>query len=245
MQLTLVAHYGAKPLAFANLVARWQDGCAAVLRESFRPYALEAVHATVVGLEGRVVSDGVLQEAYARHGGTRIMDLPGLLRHTVTSDAWPLRVRLGGFGAADEYPFTSRGRHPYERSLAIQPTGAVVVIGWPARAHGFPNTLDRFRRELAAFNAVHKYHDTPAAVDNDFFFVAGKADPQAAAAARSSDALRALRDELACTPFELEVTVDDLFVVAYTDPELPPNSRRVPVREALDRVPELLAMYRE
>lgn len=46
-------------------------------------------------------------------------------------------------------------------------------MAWPFRNKQYVSAIDRLRRECTQFGVLHKYHDTPDAVDNDFFFVLG------------------------------------------------------------------------
>ena len=66
MQLTLVSHYGPKPPTLARLIIELQQLLAQQLGTSFVPYALEQVHATVVGLEGLRVGGKVRGENFWR-----------------------------------------------------------------------------------------------------------------------------------------------------------------------------------
>ena len=50
-QLTLVAWLGDKPDALARILIDCQESIGAKLGQAFEPYALEQIHATVVGLE--------------------------------------------------------------------------------------------------------------------------------------------------------------------------------------------------
>jgi hypothetical protein len=196
------------------------------LGPAFVPYRTAQVHATITGLEGarpagstRAVNANFL----ALRGEERVMDLPRVCALLATSPLLPLTIQVGGFAADGAYPFTSRGRHPHERSFAVHGTDA-VAMGWPVAAGSYPDTLARLRRDLEPAGVLHKYHATPDAADNDFFFVLGRV----ARAGASEAALRAaeldLRALMSCTPVELAVGPAELSVVTYTDPSLPPES---------------------
>src|SRR5262245_5701726 len=52
MQVTLVAHYGGKPVALSALVQHLQGKLHELLGPAFLAYELEQVHGTVIGFEG-------------------------------------------------------------------------------------------------------------------------------------------------------------------------------------------------
>jgi len=232
-QLSLVACYGAKSAAYTALLSR----CLESIRKSplqpfFRPYALEQIHATVVGME-YLDDDGALINAnlLARTGERTVMRvdrlLPTLERHL------PLSIRFGGFarGAA---PFLSSGRTPYERSFQLQwSSRRATLIGWPHCGGGVVGNgaLRALRDELEEIcGMAHKYRE-----DNDFFMVLGVLErpetPTRAASAELEqvDALleAQLRDMLAAEPFELVIGLSDVRIVAYEDVALCPDSTTV------------------
>jgi hypothetical protein len=85
----------------------------------------------------------------------------------------PFDIRLGGYKEVAKYPFTSRGLHPYQRSLSIQ-GNRVVAVGWPYVNGKFARNLDKLRRSFNSANILHKYHRAPDVQDNDFYFVLGR-----------------------------------------------------------------------
>lgn len=164
MQVTLVAFYGEKPKELLHLIQYLQNLLAERLLSAFHPYQLEQVHGTIIGLEGH-------------RGDTSIHNLnsdaavaPSLLLSFLRSpDFRPTTVRIGGYRHYHEYPFQSRGMHPYLRSFSIQ--GAIAVaMGWPASESQFPTSLDELRRQFESRLAVrHKWHRKPGDVDNCVF----------------------------------------------------------------------------
>ena len=40
--------------------------------------------------------------------------------------------------------------------------------------------LERLRRDMRRFGVLHKWHDPPERIDNDFYFVLGRVDPSLA-----------------------------------------------------------------
>ena len=52
MQLTFVSHYGLKPAPFVERICPLQSVIAEQLGSRFKPYNVEQVHGTIIGLEG-------------------------------------------------------------------------------------------------------------------------------------------------------------------------------------------------
>ena len=221
MNLTLVAFYGEKPRPLAQFIEACQALVAAQLPRAFRPYALGQVHATIAGLEGLRRGESLLNANYFERGEQRAMDISGLVAFLRTTGRLPFRVRIGGFRPERSYGFKSFARHPYERSFELQASNAAVAIGWPVDGQAFPPALDELRRELNQFNVLHKYHVDARSIDNDLFFVLGKAGAQVDRAA-ITDALRVQVADM--DPTLIDVGRDSLSLVAYTDPELPTAS---------------------
>lgn len=227
-QLTLVSHYGTKPVELERLIRACHEVLARGLGGGFEPYASEQVHATLIGLEGRREGDRIVNAQSRRR-----VD-PGALLAFVRDEIPSLRVRIGGYRAEADYGFTSRGQHPAERSFSIQGRIA-VAMGWPDDA---TSSLDRLRRKFDERLGVrHKYHTSADAVDNDFFFVLGTVTTPVPAEVGNE-----VRACLAQSPVVVIVGRSTLRIVAYQDPRLP---RETSQAFALDAItPErLLALY--
>jgi hypothetical protein len=230
-QVSLVIHYGPKPARLQALIADCQARISKLLGARFQPYDPRQVHGTLVSLE-RTPENANLNFAQLRNC-IKPMDFEGLLSYLRTSQAIPFQIQVGGFDDHD-YPFISKGKKPYERSFAIQ-DNKVVLIGWPASTPSspgaapfvYPNTLDDIRKAAQAFNVLHTYHRNPADMDNDFYFRIGLADGAALTARMRKKVERELRAYLkAISPVILEVAINDIYVVAYTDNCLPYESTR-------------------
>jgi len=247
MNLTLAAHYGQKPRAFAELIRWCQASVSTLLPGTFRPYEVDQVHATIVGLEAKRQNGELLNENYRKRGESRRMSLAGLLDLLSRTRRLPFRIRIGGFRPGDAYAFSSFGLHPYVRSFAIQPSNIVVAMGWPEASGRFPDTLDGLRREFNRCNIVHKYHKTEQDIDNDFFFVLGKLESGAETDADRVWISETIRAQLAgIEPVYVDVAWTDLSLVAYLDDELPmATSVRIPLAEAGPRIAEIAALYEE
>lgn len=170
------------------------------------------------------------------------MDFDGFFNFLRQGGQIPFDVQIGGFADRD-YPFTSRGAIPYERSFSLQ-DDKVVVMGWPSRdeasltpptaagvmAHDariYPATLDAIRRAAQRFGILHRYHRTLAAIDNDLFFRIGLLNPRsltpAMTIALQSDVCHYLSNQ---PPLIIRVSLDDISIAAYEDDRLPTASTR-------------------
>lgn len=227
MQLTLVSHYGEKATDCAQLIRNLQQFLAGSLGGSFRPYSVEQVHGTIVGLEGVRGGDRIRNENFRRYRHEeRLVDLEGLLGFLRSSAAPDFTIQIGSFDAARDYGFISQGRHPFVRSFSVQGETA-VAMGWPFENGEFPPLLDQLRRRLQQFGVLHKWHQREEDVDNDFFFVLGHVAGSATPEQRTM-AEQHLREQMArMTPLLLPVTLHTLSFVAYTDRQLPPDTSRV------------------
>jgi hypothetical protein len=216
MQVTLVAHYGDKSAVLSNLVGHLHGRLRDLLGPAFRPYELEQVHGTVIGLEGCRLGRHLKNQ----NSGVP-MDLRGLMEFLRGPRFQSIPVRIGGFHSRGEYPFRSRDVHPYLRSFSIQDE-FVMARGWPHEGGSFPNSLDRLRRACQEFGVRHKWHRMEGEVDNDFFFVLGKLDRSATDPGVLESSTRMIRSELASRAETLlEITRDTLRLVGYVDRQLP------------------------
>ena len=224
--LTLVAGYGAKPRAFAELVRNLQDRLAKMLGVGFTPYSVDQVHGTVIGLEGMRDAGELVNANFLRlRSERRVMDLEAAIE-ILERDALPLRIRVGGFAESKHYSFTSQRRHPYERSFSLR-GGLATVIGWPTSSNERMRVLDGLRRRFAEANVLHKYHATDTDVDDDFYFVLGRVDDSQTDRQSRADAETTMREHLGNRePVLLELGPEHLSVVAYEDPALPLGTSR-------------------
>ncbi len=246
MNTTLVAYYGNKPPALAELLKAIQHQLADRLGSAYATYAPEQVHATIIGLEGRRVGDRVLNANYYElRRESRVMGMSRILDVVAPeSGLLPLQLRIGGFSNDAAYPFASRNRHPYLRSFSIQGDVA-VAMGWPVDGDHFPLTLDRLRRAFNRSGVLHKYHRRPGDVDNDLFFVVGNVDRTRI----SEDAVRNTQHEMrrflsSLEPLRIELGRENIAIVGYEDATLPWGRCRVfPLLEARHRLGELDALH--
>lgn len=237
-QVSIAALYGRKPTSFAYHIIAMQDMLSDLLGDEYHRYRIEQVHSTIISLEQS--SEGFLYNRYWTKGERQAqpMNLAGLL-HRIREMMFPLVVQIGGFQDID-YPFTSWGERPYQRSFNITPSGNMaVVIGWPVGFIGsvteqpdtslranvaYPNTLAQLRREVEAFNIVHRYHRSLLDYDNDFYFRIGLIDPPLNPK-RNLDTARTMRNFLSkMEPLMLEIALEDLYLITGEDETVPPES---------------------
>jgi len=213
--ISAVAFYGPKAGPLREFLTGVQAMIAAEIGPGFLPYSLEQIHATLIALDGdRDAGTGTaVNRFYLIHAGRRVeMNLPQAMDILARRFEHPLRVRLGGFAAGQQVPFTSRGWHLFDRAFSVQ-GNAFVLVGWPAASLTGPDTpLDDLRREMNKANVLHRYHPSEGAVDNDLHLVVGHhADAPADALARAE---ATVRDQLAAHPVELGIGIGDIKVVA-------------------------------
>lgn len=245
MQATIVALYGEKPVDLSALLTQCQDAAEEILGSRFRRYEIEQVHATLVGLErDEQRTELFLNRNYKVHERAEVqMDFCGLIDYLRTVCDTPFRVQIGGFQDRD-YPFTSRGSRPFNRSFSIQ-GGNVVVIGWPRRcippsghmsspsteiedATLYPDILDRIRRGAEHFGVLHAYYRRPGDADNDLYFRIGVVDDPGILDTRTREGVhRAVRRILgARSPVVVTIDTSRLFLAFYETEELPRASTR-------------------
>jgi hypothetical protein len=213
--ISAVAFYGPKAGPLRELLTGVQAMTAAEIGPAFLPYSLEQIHATLIALDGdRDAGTGtVVNTFYLIHAGRRVeMNLPQAMDILARRFEHPLRVRLGGFAAGQQVPFTSRGWHLFDRAFSVQ-GNAFVLVGWPVASLTGPDMpLDDLRREMNTANVLHRYHPGEEAVDNDLHLVVGHHAGATAGALARAEA--AVRDQLATHPVEIEIGIDDIKVVA-------------------------------
>ena len=238
-QVTLVALYGKKKSELATFIVHCQKAVADAFGSAFTPYAVDQVHATIIGLE-RLSSSRFDNGNFARFRGRSVaMDFAGFLEYLRGCGGFPLEIQVGGFQDRD-YPFTSRKSRPYERSFSIQ-GDKVVVMGWPVRGEPvsmsvlqstpetliqesriYPMTLDMLRHGAQGFGILHGYHRGFTDVDNDLFFRLGLIDQESTSLGSTSSLEMRMREHMSqATPLIIEVALDDVFVAAYDDDTLP------------------------
>jgi hypothetical protein len=220
--VSAISLYGPKPEPLRDLLATIQRTAAAHLGAAFVPYSPGQVHGTLVVLTGwRDAGGAVINQGYLEYRGERrAMDFGRVQEILRARLADPIVIRIGGFSPGAPEPFASQGRPLHERSFTAQ-AGALVLMGWPIAAlesGGRIQPLEHLRREMTAAGVLHRYHRTPADVDDDFHLVVGHyagAPPDRVAAAVS-----AVRDQLAGHSVDARVGLDQVRIIASDTPTL-------------------------
>ncbi|MGH6902812.1 MAG: hypothetical protein ACREIR_08735 [Geminicoccaceae bacterium] len=235
-QASLVAFYGAKPPRLESFLRRCQNQIHEVLHEraagiGFRAYAVEQIHATVIGLERQARSGLANRNFQAVRGCSKVMRLPRLFEFLVNCSYLPFEAQFGGFGDRD-WPFQSRGARPYARSFSLQGT-IPVAIGWPCRAEiagggrplggtasssartrVYPRVLEDLRRSAERFNVLHRWHREPSDADNDLYLRLGRLERELPGPQREWLEGRIRRALSAAPPLIVRLAVSDLMVVS-------------------------------
>lgn len=252
-QVALVALYGEKKGELSqlrDLIEFCQGHVKNKLGSTFTPYRLEQVHATILGLERCSGATRQNLNFSKRHQSPRAveMDFDGLLSFLRRCHQLPFTAQIAGF-TDREYPFVSdpfgsnKECRPYERSFSIQ-GDKVVMMGWPIRGrpwetaptkpHEFvqegrvyPLNLDEIRYAAQRYGVLHSYHKTSTTVDNDLFFRIGllRSAPDEEAARALSEEVREHLSNMA--PVIIEVALENLYLAAYENTELPADTTRV------------------
>jgi hypothetical protein len=224
-KLTFVSHYGPKPAPFAEKIRLLQSMIAERLGGGFKPYGVEQVHGTIIGLEGARFGTGIRNDNFWRFRKLeRFIDFERLLDFLRALPEPDWDVHVGGYDLARDHGFTSVGQHPFLRSFSV-PGEIAVAMGWPHRSGNVAPSLDELRRAFQQFGALHKWHQRESDVDNDFFFVLGRVAQNTEPAQRDA-VQQIIRDHLAAAPLQLPVTRATLSFVAYLDPQLPPDTSK-------------------
>jgi len=239
-QATLVALYGNKENKLAKLITECQALVKEAVKEEFKEYALEQVHATIIGLEEDKGNPRHNKNFNVLRKMNKLMDLPGFADFLLKRGILPFQVQIGGFQDRD-YPFTCRDQSPFLRSASIQGP-YIVLMGWPLRGLPFfkppgsiqecfwetriyPQTLDEIRLAAQGFNILHNYHPNLTDVDNDFYFRIGLIPANSLDEISKKKLEGELRRYLSeVGPIVINISADDLYVVSYEDPTLPIDS---------------------
>ena len=222
MQLTLVSYYGEKTKPALDLIRLCQDKLSAMLLSAFRPYELEQVHGTIIGLEGCRVGSLIRNDNFSSNRGEdRQMSPAELLRYLRSNEFPSFSIRVGGFRHYKDWGFVSRSQHPYLRSFSIHGSIA-VAMGWPIEGDSFTDTLDKLRHKFNEINVLHKWHKKEGDKDNDFFFVLGHVDLRSISAVQLQGVQEEMRLFLAgLNDVIIPINKEVLSIVGYLDAHLP------------------------
>jgi hypothetical protein len=221
--ITAVAFYGPKGGSFEAFLTAVQRILGEGLGTRFRPYRLDQIHSTILGLEGVPDEDsgGVVNERFgAATGSSAAMNFPLALEIFAGRLAPPIGCVFGGYRPDTPATFVSQEKHPYERMFAFR-DNAFILIGWPLVTiiNGISlRPLDDLRREMNDANIWHRYHQSPLDIDNDLHLVIGHLDGPGHSATDLVE--RDVRAYMADHPCYVEVGVDQVSIVAADAPSL-------------------------
>ena len=233
--VSLVAFYGDKPPGLIALIQKLQTYLAnyELIQDRFIPYQLKQVHGTIIGCEGLKTESGIIDKwFYERRQETKYIDIPRLTNYLQYQIDLPLTIRFGGYNRNSNYNFLSSEQHLYFRSFQLQPAQTQtipVLIGW-SWDNGVTLAIDDLRHKLQQFNLLHKYHQTPEAIDNDFYLRLGTIDRQLNS--QEIDAIATdIRNLLATQPpWYIPITLNNLAFARYQDLFLTPaTTKLIPV----------------
>ncbi len=225
--LSLVAFYGNKSPELASLLLELQQSITNIVGDTFKPYCLEQIHATLLGLEGRKDDRGIINKWFLHHRGeTRYIDFANFLDYLRYSGRLPIVVRIGGYDRSIDYGFVSRDRHPYERSFNLQ-NNIAILIGWSCRDKNFPMDLDRLRLEGQNCNILHKYYNSIDRVDNDLYMRLGMFVKELTTEEIEKIEAKGREFLAVRSPLYLSIDTNSIFFTYYQDEFLTPATTRV------------------
>ena len=228
-----MAFYGDKPPQLQDLIQQLQDYIAnsELIGDKFIPYQLAQVHGTIIGCEGKETEAGVINQWFVdRRQEQRYIDFAGLTNYLQHQIKLPLTISFGGYDRDTDYKFLSRNQHPYIRSFQLQPAASQtipVLIGWSRSNGQITMAIDNLRRSFQQFNLLHKYHNTPEAIDNDFYLRLGTIDKVLTSAAKEKIS-REICDLLeARSPLEIAIDKKNIAFAQYQDLSLTPETTKI------------------
>lgn len=233
-QMTLISLYGSKPKKLQEPLKVLCDKIqSSNLKSFFKPYNLDQIHGTIIGMEKLPGSNDFYNaNIWREFKNKRKMDFDPLIDVLYTH--LPITIRIGGFDSSYK-GFMSLDRKPYERSFQIQwSTRKVTLIGWPHEDEEFRSkNLWLLRKDIEEkCNIRHKYAKLK---DNDFFMVLGELTGFNSLSEQELRKLRTqsavleenIRQYLSYTPIDIQITSKDVFIALYENEALPLESTKI------------------
>jgi hypothetical protein len=226
LRATIVAYYGQKPPQLLDFLVRVQARIGIALGRAFEPYEPQQIHATIVGLEGVLRRNQLLNQNFLTlRGQAKAVSLSSVLDLLHDTELLPMEIQIGGFHPGVDYGFLSRGLSPSVRSFSLR-NGIAVGIGWPVADRQYPDTLDRLRRAFQDIHVLHKYHRSTGDVDNDLYFVLGHYS-SSARGVNIEGAEREIAQYFSVNTCVVPLRLEDLSLACYTDEALPVTATAV------------------
>ncbi|OUR92765.1 hypothetical protein A9Q81_15700 [Gammaproteobacteria bacterium 42_54_T18] len=224
-QLTLISFYGSKTDELHQLI----NSCIQKIQKSplgelFRPYDINQIHGTIIGMEKVIKAHTFYNHNIAAETKNNVtMDFSHFL--TTVHQNFPMTIQFGGFHPSFK-EFTSAGQLPNTRTFQIQWINKkVTLLGWPSISGGVTNQLSNIRTSfLENCNISHKYKN-----DNDLFMVLGEiSHPNSVSISEklqltldTEQLEKSIRDYLYKHPIITALDLNALSIAQYTNPTLP------------------------
>ncbi|WP_319576741.1 hypothetical protein [uncultured Desulfobacter sp.] len=219
-QLTLVSHYGKKPDSIVNMILLLQDKISRSLGSSFRPYELEQVHGTIIGLKCIFRNKKLINEYFKLYlNKEEKVNIEGFLNFVQSDKIGEIVIQVGGWQANKNYKFESSSQHPYFRSFLFQ-NKIAVAFGWPVENGIYSESLYNLRKKFEKFKFYHK-HNKYGYKDNDFYFVLGRISKARISPMLLQQTEEAIRLALSKIKEKITINKDTLSIVAHVDNQLP------------------------
>lgn len=240
--VSLVAFYQNKPSQLTNLI-KIIFNCLnqfSINKSHFTNYQIEQIHGTILGCEGLSTQLGIINKwLLESRQETKYINLSGWLDYLQNQVKFPLVIRFGGYQSEVNYHFLSRKQHPSIRTFQIQSLGEEkfipVLIGWSFVESKITLEIENIRRQAQQFNLLHKYHQIPNSIDNDFYLrlgtITGKLSVEEIALIEQE-----VREILQSQPpVYVSTNQNDLAFVRYQDLTLPLETTEIlPLTEATE-----------
>ncbi|MBK8501744.1 MAG: hypothetical protein IPL46_05775 [Saprospiraceae bacterium] len=229
MPISLVSQYESKPAVLVNLIVQLQHILLDHFGEAFKPYQLEQVHGTIIGIE-TILMDGQHFSKWCMENEGKAKPInTELLRDFFREKMSSFLMKIGGYQQEVDYGFRSRGTIPFERSFSIQSNRA-VINGWPIMKIGesarYSDALVNLRNQFKSINLCHKWN-IDGYQDNDFFLVLGKIEQKTTDHERLRISCEHIRRYLAEHETYFNISSDSLSLVEYEYPELPRDTTKI------------------
>lgn len=224
-QLTLVSFYGNKADDLGLLI----KSCIQKIQQSplgklFRPYSINQIHGTIIGMERVDKANTFYNLNIATRSKNHVtMNFSNFM--PTAHKNFPMTILFGGFPPSFN-EFTSAGKSPNIRTFQIQwENKKVTLIGWPHDNGRITAQLNNTRTDfLENCNIAHKYKN-----DNDLFMVLGEMDHPTNLSLSEKKQLSldteqletSIRNHLHQHPTNITLDLDSLSIAQYTNPTLP------------------------
>ncbi|AFZ34723.1 hypothetical protein Sta7437_1152 [Stanieria cyanosphaera PCC 7437] len=240
--VSLVAFYQNKPSQLTNLIQTIiaEINRSSLSKSNFLNYQLEQIHGTILGCEGVSTSLGIINKwFYEFRQKTRYVNLSGWLNFLQNQVKFPIIIRFGGYHPQVNYHFLSRQQHPSIRTFQLQSSGednfVPVLIGWSFTEQKITLDIEKLRRQAQQFNLLHKYHQTPNSIDNDFYLRLGTIKGKLSANEIFLIEQKIRENLQLQPPFYVSINQNDLAFVKYQDLTLPLETTEIlPLTEATE-----------